>query len=51
MFYTILWVIIWLMGGAPALAFGTPVFWALVVALLIDIFWYGFWPRRATLRM
>lgn len=48
MFYTLIWLIIWLMAGAPAFSFSSPVFWSFIVALLADIFIHG-WPyfRRA----
>lgn len=45
MFYTIFWVILWLFNGGASLAIGTPQFWALVVALIVDIFWFGYWQR------
>ena len=45
MLYTIFWVILWLMSGGAALAIGTPVFWALIVAIVADIFWTGYWNR------
>jgi len=33
------------MSGGAALAIGTPVFWALIVAIVADIFWTGYWNR------
>lgn len=48
MFYTIFWFIIWLLLGTPALALGTPAFWALIVAIVVDILVrspYGPWFR------
>jgi hypothetical protein len=50
MFYTILFVILWLMSGGAALAIGTPVFWALIVAVLADIFAFGYLRRQAWYR-
>lgn len=37
MFYTILWFIMWLLLGTPALALWSPAFVSLVVAILADI--------------
>lgn len=46
MVYTIIWLIVWLCSGATTFTFGTGgVFWALVVAILADIFWTGYWNR------
>ncbi len=45
MLYTVFFVILWLIMGAPALMIGTTIFWALIVAVLVDIFWTGYWNR------
>lgn len=42
MFYTILWLIIWLIGGATGFTFGSPVFWSFIVALVADLFIHGY---------
>lgn len=48
MFYTVLWLILFLLMEKTSLAIGTMPFWALVVAILSDLFFIGVWPRRAT---
>jgi hypothetical protein len=45
MLYTIFWVILFLMGGGTNLTFGSMEFWALVVAIIADVFWFGLWQR------
>lgn len=37
------------MGGATGLTFGSPVFWAFIVALLADLVTHG-WPYLPYLR-
>ncbi len=37
MFYTIIWLIIWLIGGAPSFNFGTSIFFSLLTALVADL--------------
>lgn len=49
MWYTILWLIVWLLLGNSTFTFGTGgAFWALVVAIVADLFFVGFWPNRTT---
>jgi len=43
MFYTILWLIIWLLIGAPGFSFSTPIFWSFIIAILADALIHG-WP-------
>ncbi len=44
--FTIFWLITFLLLEKTSLAFSTLPFWALVVAVLSDLFLFGFWPRR-----
>jgi hypothetical protein len=46
MYYTILWLIIWLLTGAGGFSFNSPVFWSLIVAVVADIFLKGFFRGR-----
>lgn len=42
MFYTILWLIVWLLQGANGFTFNGPVFFALLVAIIADVVtWTG----------
>lgn len=43
MFYTIFWLILYLVADAPSINFTSPIFWSLIVALLADLFIRG-WP-------
>lgn len=46
MFYTIIWLIVWLLLGNLSFTFGTGgAFWALVVAIIADIFTFGYLRR------
>lgn len=45
--YTIFWLIMFLLKGDTTLTFLSLPFWALIVAILADIFYFGFWPARA----
>lgn len=47
MFYTILWLIVWLLTGAASFSFSSPVFWSLIVALVADalVHGYPYWRR------
>ena len=42
MFYTIIWLIVFLVLEKSSLAIGTLPFWGLVVAIIADILWVGF---------
>lgn len=42
MFYTILFLIVWLVGGAASFSFSSPVFWGLIVALIADALVHGY---------
>lgn len=43
MFYTILWLVVWLIVGNTTFTFGTGgAFWALVVAIIADVLWVGY---------
>ena len=51
MFYTILWLIIWLLAGGSTLTFGSGgAFWALVVAVICDLTWFGYFRRQPYFR-
>lgn len=45
MWYTIFFVILWLMSGGGSLSIGTPTFWALIVAIIVDLVWNGWYSR------
>lgn len=46
MFYTIFWIIMWLLLGKTTFTFGTGTeFWALIVAVLADVLYVG-WGRK-----
>jgi hypothetical protein len=48
MFYTILWLVVWLLMDKTTFTFGTGgAFWSLIVAIIADIFVIGVWPNRA----
>lgn len=47
MFYTIIWLIVWLLSGATTFTFGTGgAFWALLIVVVADIFYFGFLRRQ-----
>lgn len=46
MLLTCFWVVMWLLSGATSLSIGTPAFWALLFALIVDIFFYGYVRRQ-----
>lgn len=47
MFYTIIWLIIWLVTGGTTFTFGTGgAFWGLVIAIIADVFYFGFLRRQ-----
>ena len=42
MFYTLIWLIMWLLLGANGFTFGNPVFWSFIVALIADLIIHGY---------
>ena len=45
MWLTPIWILLWLISGAGTLALGTPVFWALLFAIVYDLFYNGYYQR------
>jgi hypothetical protein len=46
MLYTIIWLVVWLLLGNSTFTFGNGgAFWSLVIALIVDILWTGYWNK------
>ena len=46
MWLTAIWLVMWLLLGNLTFTFGSGgAFWALVVAIIYDFFWNGYWNR------
>ena len=47
MFYTVIWLIMWLLLGAQGFSLGSGVFWSFIVALVCDLVIHGYpyWRR------